>query len=294
MKQLERFLVAWGADQWALVLGRPILTESLISLEEDHVLTLEFLVEQQLSRPSDCAVNIVFIDCPLTKAEFGNLKKMEEMISFPRDTIEPALQAMKPFLEQAMMEIELRKASEFLRAKVASELVDSLILCYGTPCTRDLCTCGVRATHLIGKEKFWTFRAVHGNHHCHGKTLQDRGFVLLAVVLAELAISAPINILQPIPEEFKFQLRSAGGVKTLGSAGLLREISHRSSRSYRKAVEYCLEIDRKLLNREIRPEDFSRCMDKISQPYVSSSWLMYCKINRLKCARLCGEGQKGE
>ena len=42
MKRLEEFLVALGG-QWALVLGRPVLTKSLISLE-DHVLTLEFLI----------------------------------------------------------------------------------------------------------------------------------------------------------------------------------------------------------------------------------------------------------
>lgn len=271
MKSLQRFLVALGADrssqdQWALVLGRPILTESLISLEEDHVLPLEFLVETRVSKSNDWTVSLAYIDCPLTEPKLGNLKNFKKMPSFPPNATELELQAMKDFLKRAMKDDELRKASKLLRAKVASELVDSLILCYGTQCTRALCTCGVQATHLADKEKFWTFRAFSDSHRCHNEDLQDRGFVLLAVALAELAISAPINILQPTPEELKFELSSAKEIKTLGPIGLLSEINRRSCRSYKNAVEYCLEMDRKLMIREIRPEDFPRCIDRIAQP----------------------------
>jgi hypothetical protein len=267
MKHFERYLLTWG-NQCALVLGKPVLTDGLISLEEDHVLTLEFLIETKLPGAKDKIVDLVLIDCPLTdsESESGNLKNLEDMTTISTDPLKPAFQAMKAFLKRTIMEDELRKASTLLRAQVASELVDSLILCYGTPCIRSLCTCGVRATHLADKARFWTFRDVHCSDYCHGEPLRDRGFVLLAVALAELAISTPINILQPTPNEFKFQLNGAEGPKELKLAELFREVSLRSCRPYRKAVEYCLKIDGKLRNREIRPEDYPLCLKSISEP----------------------------
>lgn len=269
--RLEQFLGALGADstswnQWALVLGRPDLSESLISFEEDQLLTLEFLVKSQVATSDDRAVSVVHIDCPLTETELGNLRELRTLTVLPKDANRSAFQAVKEFLKQAAIEDDLRKVGELLRATVASELVNSLIVCYGTPCTRALCTCGVRATHLINKKRLWTFRAIQGRHPCHDQGLQDRGFFLLAVALAELAISSPINILQTMPDEFEFQVRGTKEVKTLRPAELLRDISHRSCRSYRKAVEYCFEMDRKLIGREIRPEDFPRCMNRIFEP----------------------------
>lgn len=269
VERLERFLKALGEDspshnQWSLILGRPEISEGLITLAEDSVLTLEFLVEQTPLK--DRIVARVYIDCPLADTELGDMSDLERMIKHPAGATQPVIQAMKEFLEQAMIKDDLRKAGEVVRTKVASGLVDSLIICYGTPCTSDLCTCGVRATHLMNEGKLWSFRAFDGNHNCHDQSLRNRGFVLLAVALAELALSKPINVVQSTPGELEFHVVSPGGFKSFGLAGLLKLISHRTCRPYRKAVEYCFEMDRKLLRREIRPEDFTRCMEKISQP----------------------------
>lgn len=274
LTELDR-VVRSSETLWALILGNPKLEQGLQCFEnpEDVDFTFGFIMERKVL--SGCwATSTVTIDFP--NADYKN-----NTLSDWRDSKLRTLDVSNPIplypthrlvtLKQSLEEIQrggnrARKALELIRAKTALDLANSMVLLYGTPWTYNLCTCGVRHTPLNSNQEICVF-AANGlrvrRHECCDASLGYRGFLLLAVALAELAIATPIKLLINRRSEPYFCLPDSNPQSI---QQLLILVARGSSIKYKNAIRFCFELDSRLAGRDFRPEHLKQCLESIVKP----------------------------
>lgn len=190
---------------------------------------------------------------------------------------------------------------------VATGVSRTLVLFYGSDWVRDLCSCTIMRARPVESplreiitrfpNEFDFDDARKPSVTCrhiseHGKYLS---FVLLAVVLAEMAIVAPIDIeYLPAPQpansfngDVRFRLptyvRLPGGLQNpLTASQLISHLEQLKPRAktlhvglnYKKAVEECLATRQRFLQRRsgvLRAGDLDRCIEVVVKPYVTLS-----------------------
>jgi hypothetical protein len=185
--------------------------------------------------------------------------------------------------------LELRDLTAFNLSQVATYTLAALaaarssILLYRSSWVEGLCLCGF---HLYTSPGPKNDRAVayYSRVECPhvDRRLRQQTFLLLAVLLAEVAIGAPIRIRLPdsptaavkptfeVPEMALLHgYRNPMAWETLSE--LLSERVFESpdqllSFEYLEAMEFCFELSQKLARREYQNDDFDLCIARIENP----------------------------
>jgi hypothetical protein len=175
----------------------------------------------------------------------------------------------------------------------ALSTVQSAVLRHGSHWIHGLCLCRIQLTRPDQSTKILTFKPAavsYAEGHCpHGHAeLSGRVFLLLGVLLAELAVGASINIsiqepydsesgtyAEPLfwlPEDL-LDTRFTNPLQTPELLELIGEIVPHSiaqyvGAKYLGAMRYCFELSERLLRRPFRADDLERCLKKIVTPRV--------------------------
>ncbi|OCK92263.1 uncharacterized protein K441DRAFT_663518 [Cenococcum geophilum 1.58] len=189
----------------------------------------------------------------------------------PRSRTEP----LKKYLDRiSSFNPKMRTIGKSMRIRTALDLAASVILLYGSPWLSQLRTCGMRymycdnlavvsscQTHNRQEEfeyKAAIFRS-EPRHDCYDYEAAGRSFLLLAIALGELAIAAPLYMLgDGNPLLLKM------GDKEVDRQEFLSVVVRMWGVKYKRAVEYCLEMDQKLRRRSLHPRDIRGCLETSS------------------------------
>ena len=173
----------------------------------------------------------------------------------------------------------------------ALSTVQSAVLLYGSHWIHGLCLCRIQHTRLDQSTKILTLKPAamsYAEGHCphvHAE-LSGRVFLLLGVLLAELAVGASINISiqQPydsesgtyaepllwLPDDL-LDTRFTNPLQIFELLELIGEIVPHSiaqyvGAKYLGAMRYCFELSERLLRRPFRADDLESCLKKIVTP----------------------------
>jgi hypothetical protein len=255
-----------GCILWELVLGRPAVEKSLAYFnKKDTELYFDFIVQYSvLGSRAWKGFQIAYPGRELLAEEECTKTWHRRLSSSDSIPVRKSL-PVRDILQMKMKEEGYaKKCGKIGRAKLAQELVNTLVLLHGTAWTNQLCTCCVRFTSMDDDKRIFTYRKAIRPCCTLYRTSEDlahRGFLLLAVALSELALAVPIAVML-IEAELVFRASS----ESYSEQELLKLLRRKASSSYQRAVGYCLELDAKLLEREYRPEDLGRCLKQIVQP----------------------------
>jgi hypothetical protein len=142
------------------------------------------------------------------------------------------------------------KNTELGRLHAAVAITTWVIYAWPTAWIDRICSCGIRYAVMVDTEKFPVFRGVthHEDQECPGFQIPRSGidkFILLGVLLAEIALACPIKVFQTPELEWEFGLceylgsNSDRGLR-VDKIALLRLLNNLPLRPFRSAVAYCL------------------------------------------------------
>jgi hypothetical protein len=247
---------------WALLLGVPKVQDGAEYLRGEKDLHLEFLIETR-SPQRGWMAHIVRIDVP------GHGGGRELLRSWVRNWNSGVEATLSPHwktesLKETLRRIHvsgpgMRTAGALIRVMTAADIVASTLMFYDSPWISGLCTCAVHYT--CSDESYApTFRAVP-QHSCFDIVASSRGFLLLTVALAELALAAPVY-LSNVERELRFKVDD----EHLNRQELLEMVRKSWGVKIKRAMEHCLDLDYRLLHRQLNPEDIRKCLENVAKP----------------------------
>lgn len=167
----------------------------------------------------------------------------------------------------------------------ALSAVRSSILLYGSPWVYGLCLCGIQVHESHNLKAAAIYYADEECSHVHPE-FRGRTFLLLGLLLAELAVGAPITIsLSPSNSQendshaepffnLPQRLLTPGLTNPLSCFDLANLVGESAADSteqyvsvkYFNAMEYCFELSQRLLRRQFCADDMEMCLKKIVKP----------------------------
>ena len=154
--------------------------------------------------------------------------------------------ALKKTLKDRVFSEEHRKNFEVDRADLIYGLGHWMIMLWNTPWLSDLCTCGIRCTHLVDATTRHSFLSRPDAGHtdrdldCHSPYLAGHQFELLGITLAEIALAVPISV-EDDGEDTRFYVVEG---ECMSREGLLDKLKGRYGlRTITMAVSYSLGRD---------------------------------------------------
>jgi hypothetical protein len=142
------------------------------------------------------------------------------------------------------------KNTELGRLHAAVAIATWVIYAWPTAWIDRMCSCGIRYAVLVDTEKFPVFRGVthHEDQECPGYRIPRSGiekFMLLGVLLAEIALACPIKVFQTPELGWEFGVYEYHGSNSnngsrIDKIALLGLLNNLPLRPFRSAVAYCL------------------------------------------------------
>lgn len=275
-KLLLRFLDALYDDNrdsnihWDLVLGNPLLSQALSRLRgaSKTQLAFEFLEDVAGGRRS---IKVVY---PRDRNVQRNI-----LLQQVQYQVHSVFHQHHPLQLQRFTPLDLSELTAYTLAALSA--VRSSILLYNSRWIDGLCFCGINLYEASGSKKaaanFTNANCVHIDCELRGQV-----FLLLAVLLAELSMGAPIKAYAPnrfstvagpqfeVPGEFilpGFQNRMAWDtLSDLLSERIYESPEQYISFEYLEAMNYCFEISQTLAEREFCADDLEICIKRIMSP----------------------------
>ncbi|KAL1615989.1 hypothetical protein SLS54_008646 [Diplodia seriata] len=222
----------------SLVLGYPDCEQSLRNLEDGVQFQLQFVVEKE----GACQLLLVEVD-PSTGNSGPRVSNLDPNINL--NGLDNCMD-IKALLRSMAFNSLLRKTNESTLGLVAANLAKSVVLLYGAPWTRGVCTCGIRIRDMRGEnEDICTFQET--DLACHDTSRREQRFLNLAAALAELCIAMPVQPISGAGQQYEFEVHSlmTQEREIIGEDTLLRKVQLKSgSRAYKAAVNFCLDLAR--------------------------------------------------
>ena len=170
----------------------------------------------------------------------------------------------------------MRKVWEFARATTALSLATWVALMWGTPWTRDICSCQILEIRLENEEiepRPAALASIHlfGNGDCSLRSLTQHPYLLLGVVLTEIALMQCIRV-RVSAERFEISMQSDTSLHrvlldqehaadpdriSVDVPALLKLVEHNSSQPYRTAVAHCFELGNRRRLKGLQPSKFT-------------------------------------
>lgn len=143
-------------------------------------------------------------------------------------------------------------------AALAWSIINWTILLWNTPWTDTLCSCGIRFAIMGDSDKpTFTTHGRHRNHlNCSGRRCKTRKLQLLGIVLAELALKKPLNLIEDDKSIGKYSYGSNADNDGMELYELWREVKRTtSSVEYRDALQKCFQCDELFRTASFEPKD---------------------------------------
>jgi hypothetical protein len=260
---------------WTLVMGQPNLEKALRIFNDDGAFGVEFILERLALESSGSAY--------ISRLEYRRLRELtiselvEESNRGPSAlnelTLLPSWATRTPMKDILRRDgehgIQARKAREYVRATTALDMVNSIALFYATPWMIDICSCGISYTQVVKEDSTAicsTYRS--RDHNCHDlRTVRGQLF-LLGVALLELVLATPIVARSDTRLRPSFLLGTS--TRPMDIDAVLDRVS---SKKCKQAIEYCFELDKRMPQRFLRPEELALCLKYLVKPWVLSSTL---------------------
>jgi hypothetical protein len=265
--------------RWALELGNPSLKLALSRLRGTSRVQLEFIFKAHLAT----GVYQHDIKIPYSKSckmhrprllNDGRVGSNTKSAGWPR----PQFRSPRQFHLKTLESLDVYDMSVYALAAVAT--ARSTILLYKSSWVHGLCFCGISVYDTIEPERTLAYfpqeNCMHVNH-----LLRKEVFLLLAVLLAELALGARIQVHHPsttgaaipvfeVPVSHLlpgFNIRMTWeNLSELLSEHVHESPHHFVSFEYLEAVDYCYELSQRLTRREFVNDDLDTCITRIETP----------------------------
>lgn len=159
-----------------------------------------------------------------------------------------------------------RKSFDVERASLVYGLGHWVVLLWNTPWSDNLCTCGIRCTHLADTNTRHSFLPLPNRSHwsprSHPPELAKNRMGLLGVALAEIALALPISVVLGEREaSFIIEKRPTSRKEILR---MLRDKFGRNTIT--KAVSYCLDPDLADSGSSLRADHLERYCENVVLP----------------------------
>lgn len=246
---------------WSLVLGEPKLKDLLNSLDNATDINIQFVVEYQNSPKQVVSVSYTGTYDTLTPiVEAYSRENSSTRRDWTTESLKEDLEAPRG---RHISRIKL------LRATAALNIVQSLVVFSYTRWTIQLCSCGIGCIEKAGSETLFVLRPTRlqsNEHACLVDAFYGRKYLLLGVVLTELALDTPVQV--KLTEDHSVGFEIEGAAHTFDD--LLENVRRIScSADYTDAVSYCFQLDQALEKQEKRPS-LPICLARIVLPCVAS------------------------
>ncbi|KAF2031935.1 hypothetical protein EK21DRAFT_110385 [Setomelanomma holmii] len=278
---------------WGLVLGSPSLHTALSRLKGKSRIQLKFTFLEQV--PS--GVRDINIAWPNYR-NFEQTRIGEEANKRGCDKpCEPAYflstnrlldQSCRPSQLPSRTPLNLSEMTAHIQAALSA--TRSSILLHKSSWVDGLCFCGISVYDIANsKEQAAAFVGTNCSHI--DSQYRKEVFLLLAVLLAEVAIGAPIKLCFPHPDsgatEPEFEVPAAylldGYEPHMSWTKLSELLGERmegfadpyTSVEYLEAMEYCFYLSQMLARREFLPEDLELCILKVETP-LQKAYKLLC------------------
>jgi hypothetical protein len=281
--QLLRFLDELYQDnnesslRWDLVLGNPSLRVALSRLRRESSIQMEFIFKGHSATGIE--------DRKIVYPMFRNMQRSEILgrasgMLADNSTESPGSSAMDrpPLISEqlrlrvlGLLDLENKKAY----ALTAVTAARSTILLYKSAWVHGLCFCGITSYHFLEKDKIMAyFPNANCSHVDH--QLRNNVFLLLAILLAELAVGAPIQAYltdsSSADADPEFLLHgysyrmSWDTLSELLSERIYEVPESFVSVEFLEAMQCCYSLSQKLTKRDFVDDDLNNCITQIETP----------------------------
>lgn len=252
---------------WTLVMGQPNLEKALRVFNDDGAFGVEFILGRlesegsgspYISRVDNRRLREVTISELVQECNDGPNSSNELTLLPSWGTRTPMKDILRKDLESG---ISTLKAREYVRVTTALDMVNSIGLFYATPWMIDLCSCGVSYTQVVKEDSTSicsTYRS--RDHNCHDLRTTHGQFFFLGVALLELVLATPIVARSDARRRPSFSLSSMGYMDIDVVLDMV------SSKKCKQAIEYCFELDERIPQRFLQPEELALCLKYLVKP----------------------------
>ena len=271
--------------EWRLELGPPEAGQALDEWSEVDTTCIDFIVrdtapdvqtrssrvricvDKQLAHPArTLAKTIERVDEAVLTG--GRFEYHCEYDRFFRILEKPSRRSrpLRKMLAEGVFSGKHRKSFDVECADLVYGLGHWMVLLWNTPWSYDLCTCGIRCTHLENtrtRHSLLPYQKIsHWYLECHPSNLAENRLELLGVALAEVALALPICVML-IHEERRYIVNKEPMTRKQ-LLGTLREKFGRNTIT--KAVSYCLDPASTNLGDLLRPDHLEMYCQNIVLP----------------------------
>jgi hypothetical protein len=173
-----------------------------------------------------------------------------------RDTLRNAF--CQIIAAQPNLQIKYRTKTKPERMSAALSIASWATLIGSSEWVMGLCSCNIR--HVQFPQTAERVPMFSGRpcllswfgHECYAQNFRDRPYLLLTVLLAELALAQPIFVDENESSPFLLQQGTTDELR-IGPVELIKKVYRATSHDYQKAVRYCLQCDKQVLGETETP-----------------------------------------
>lgn len=247
--------------RWDLVLGNPSLSQAL----------------SRLSGASKTLLAFEFLEKVAESTRFVKVIYPKD-IHVQRSSPHSASHRPRPLQLQGFTSLDLSILTAYTLAALSA--VRSSILLYNSRWIDGLCFCGINLYEASDSKEAAVYFADTNCSHIDSK-LRGQAFLLLAVLLAELAMGAPIIAYPPsgsptagprfeVPEMLLlpgyYNRMTWDRLSELLSERIYQVPEQYISFEYLEAMDYCFELSQTLAKRDFCADDLETCVKRIVTP----------------------------